>query len=193
MVRRAGLRAEQMQAVNKALMRPPRSKRLQTRLMACRWKIYRLPCRNVRASPQSGFSRPSSRAISASSESMSAKGSSTFGVGLLFGAALALSAGGRVGAMYFGAPSDGAEGEAFGAGRAPEAASAGGMSCAVGAATGSAFAAAPEGSALGAGRTSSAFAAAALCSGFSGRAGGAGPTRGGAGGGPLFAGALSVR
>ena len=100
-------------------MRPLRlNARLQTRLSACHSQGQHGPRRNSDPG-QSGFSRPSKRAISASSESMSPKGSSTFTAALAFGSAFALSVGGRAGAKNFGAPSEaGDEGMAFGVGRA---------------------------------------------------------------------------
>src|ERR1700722_19091641 len=81
-------------------------------------RLRRLTRRNAGGLGQSDFSRPSRRAISASSESRSAKGSSTLGDGLPFGAAFVLSTGGRASADFC-APSDaGADGTVFGAGRA---------------------------------------------------------------------------
>ena len=127
---------------------------------------------------------------------MSAKGSSAFGAGLAFGSPFALSAGGRAGAKNFGAPSDaGAEGGAFGVGRAgAEAALAGGTFVTVGAAGGAVFAGATAGSAFAAATACSAFAAATACSCLSGRDVGAGAAGDEAGGltGP-FEGPLSLR
>jgi hypothetical protein len=82
---------------------------------------------------------------------MSAKGSSTFSVGLTFGSPFALSAGGPPEAEYFGAPSDGgAEAGGFGAGRAAVATfvtvGAAGGAVLAGATAGSVFAGATAGS-----------------------------------------------
>ena len=82
-----------------------------------RHRRQRSTARNAGGRYQSDFSRPSRRAISASSESRSAKGSSTLGDGLPLGAAFVLSPGGRASAGFC-APLDvGADGGAFGAGR----------------------------------------------------------------------------
>jgi hypothetical protein len=134
---------------------------------------------------QSDFSRPSRRAISASSESRSAKGSSTLGDGLPFGAAFVLSTGGRASADFRAQSDAGADGTVFGAGRAwAKPALAVGTLVTVGAAGGSAFAI---------GAMGSAFEPATAGSAFSARRGGAGATGDGAKELPgLLAGAVSV-
>src|ERR1700722_8418683 len=120
-------------------------------------RLRRLTRRNAGGLGQSDFSRPSRRAISASSESRSAKGSSTLGDGLPIGAPSVLSTGGRASAAFRAQSDAGADGIVFGAGRAwAKPALAGGAVATVGAAG------------------ASVFAIGAIDSAFSGRRGGAG-------------------
>jgi hypothetical protein len=129
--------------------------------------------RNACGLNQSDFSRPSRRAISASSESRSAKGSSTLGDGLALGARFVLSPGGRASSGFRAQSDADANGLVFGAGRAwAKAALGDGTFVTVGAAGAAVFAARAIGSA---------FVSATASSAFSGRRGCAGATGDGAG------------
>jgi hypothetical protein len=125
----------------------------------------RLLRRNAGGLGQSDFSRPSRRAISDSSESRSAKGSSTLGDGVPLGGAFGLSTGGRASAGFRAQSDAGADGTVLDAGRAwAKPAPAGGTVVTVGAAGASVFAI---------GAIDSAFEPATAGSTFSGRRGGA--------------------
>ena len=131
-------------------------------------RLRRLRTRNAGDLDQSDFSRPSKRAISDSSESRSAKGSSTLGDGLPLGAAFVLSPGGLASADFRAESDAGVNGTVFGAGRAwARPALAGGTVVTVGAAGASVFAI---------GAIDSAFEPATAGSAFSGRRVGAGAT-----------------